>query len=209
MLLLLCIMLRIIRFTIICLLFFSTSMLAQQGPFALQSLSLSVVNENVAFPAIKIFGNPLHPGMAAGASFTFNRSEKSWFELNPEIGFYLHRQHENGLLVTGPVNYHYRFNFGMAVGGGIGIGYLHTFSNQPEYRMQDGVYKRFTGAGNPQFLVTTGLNVSYRFFAEASHPMDIFAAYKFLVQLPYAAPIGIPLLPHTIFQFGTSWYLFP
>lgn len=200
---------RIIWLTISCFLFFSTSILAQQRPFALQSLSLSVVNENVAFPAIKIFENPLHPGMAAGACFTFNRSENSWFELHPETGFYLHRQHENGLLITCPVNYHYRFNFGMAVGGGIGIGYLHTFSNQPEYRMQDGVYKRITGAGNPQFIVTTGIDISYRFLAETAHPVDIFAAYKFLVQLPYAAPIGIPLLPHTIFQIGTSWYLFP
>lgn len=182
---------------------------AQQQSFRLQSISFSLLNENVTFPAIKFFESPIHPGAAVGAVFPFAGSERSWFEINPEFGFYIHRKHENGILLSCPVNYHYRFNFGFAIGGGIGIGYLHTFSNQQEFKSDNGIYKQSNSLGQPQFVVTTGIDVSYKFFSSKQHPMDVFAGYSFLVQLPYAAPIGIPLLPHTIFQIGTSWYLFP
>ncbi len=201
-------MLRCLLTCIFCFVF-SVLSTAQQQSFRLQSLSFSFMNENVAFPSIKLFENPVHPGVAIGAVFPFAGKEHSLFSLHPELSYYFHKQHENALLLNFPVKYHYRFNFGMAIGGGIGIGYLHTFSNQQEYKFANGAYTQSNGIGKPQFAVTTGIDFSYKFFNEKKHPMDLFVAYTFMVQLPYAAPIGIPLLPHTIFQIGTSWYLFP
>ena len=187
----------------------TTFSIAQQQSFRLQSLSFSLLNENVSFPAVKVFENPVHPGASLGAFFPFAGNEKSWLGIHPELGFYIHRKHENGMLLSCPVNYHYRFNFGMAIGGNIGIGYLHTFSNQQEFKLDNGTYKKSNSLGQPQLTVTTGIDLSYKFFKSRQHPMDVFAGYSFLVQLPYASPVGIPLLPHTVFQIGTNWYLFP
>ncbi|HUM46276.1 MAG TPA: hypothetical protein PLD84_05080 [Chitinophagales bacterium] len=166
------------------------------------------MNENVSFPGVKLFESPIHPGASIGGVIPFAGKKNSWFGIHPEFGFYIHREHENGILLSVPVKYHYRFNFGLAIGGGIGIGYLHTFSNQQEYKLDNGTYKKSNSLGQPQLVVTTGIDLSYKFFTSRPHPMDVFAGYSFLVQLPYAAPVGIPLLPHTIFQIGTSWYLF-
>lgn len=201
-------MLRCLVTGIFCFLY-SVSTFGQQQPFRLQSVSFSFLNENVSFPSVKLFENPVHPGIAIGAAFPFAEGAHSSFSFSPELLFYYHQQHENAMLLNCPVNYHYRFNFGMAIGAGIGMGYLHTFSNQQEYKPVNGSYSLSNGLGKPQFAVTTGVNLSYKFLKEKSHPMDLFIAYTFMVQLPYAAPIGIPLLPHTIFQIGTNWYLFP
>ncbi|MEO6167365.1 MAG: hypothetical protein ABIO46_05890 [Chitinophagales bacterium] len=188
---------------------FTTGSVAQQQSFRLQSISFSLLNENVSFPAAMLFENPIHPGASLGAVFPFAGNKNSSFGIHPAVGFYLHREHENGILLSSPVEYHYRFNFGLAIGGGIGIGYLHTISNQQEFKLDNGTYKKLISLGQPQFVVNTGIDLSYKFFKSRQHPMDVFAGYSFLVQLPYAAPVGIPLLPHTIFQIGTSWYFSP
>ena len=171
-------------------------------------LVVSVFNNATLLPGggeLGIFGIPVHPGIALGTEFRYNKSQKNeWFQ-TVKLGYHYHRYVQHGLRFYSEIGYRRHFKGRLDVGPQLGVGYLQSIPAKQifEWQPDETAYLRTGKAGRPQFMATMALEVGYDISRSTEPPMRVFLAYQFYLQMPFVQEY-VPLMPNTALHAGLS-----
>ena len=168
-------------------------------------LKIAVFNESTAIPFTKVFSKPVHPGLLVGTEIGYK--EKQHFRLYQTInlGYIWHRWLYHGFFINTELGYDYKLTAGINVKSQLGIGYMHSFSTQKEYKFSNGQYIVSPDKGNSRFIASLGFGIGYRFHSKDFYSPEAFLLYQGWVELPYS-PGFIPIMPHLNLQAGAKFY---
>jgi hypothetical protein len=122
------------------------------------------------------------------------------------LSYFYHNYLNQGIGITTELGYEYRFTFGLAFEGLLGIGYLHTFATTEEFVLKNGQYEKEPDIGNSRLYPTLSLDVGYYFRPSDKTSPKIFLRYQSWAEYPYS-PGFIPLMTHINLHLGVKFFL--
>lgn len=140
------------------------------------------------------------PGLSIGTSIplrTHDRWQKSY---RMRLSGYMADGLHSGLHLDNQLVESYRLSDHLKLEGLVGLGYLHSFEDAGLYEFTGGGYRAKRDWGRPQITLSIGFGFSFRF--NRNSPYWLFAEQQFMIQLPFAAKSGVPLLMHNRSYFG-------
>ena len=169
-------------------------------------LKIAVFNEATAIPFNTFFSKPVHPGVIIGTELKYK--EKQHFRLyqSVNLGYIWHRWLYHGFFINTELGYDHKLNIGINIKSQFGIGYMHSFSTQKEYRFSGGQYKASPDKGNSRLISSLALGLGYRFHKNDVYSPEAFVLYQGWAEYPYS-PGFIPIMPHLNLQAGAKFYL--
>lgn len=157
------------------------------------SLTIQLSNEQIAIPFTRIA--PLHPGLEIGYRHPVN-ARREW---QVHAGGFYHRGLYTGLYLRAAHAWNWQPVSFVQVQVAPGIGYLHTFTQEPLWAIDEsGTYRQVGQAGQPHALVELGLGAILLPDARVS-PM---ISYRMAVEAPFATVF--PVMFHNFLQVGVS-----
>ncbi len=179
------------------------------GTFAVfsQPVSISLLNESTAIPYTRFITTPIHPGIQIGTETGLKQYTHTRLFLALHIGYYYHKSFSQGLYVKPSLGFEYRHSSGFALSGNFGLGYLHTFTTQQEYSLENGTYIKQKDIGNARIMPSLGLTLNYYLKPDNVQSPKIFFGYESWIEYPFS-PGFIPLMTHLTTQLGIQFYPF-
>lgn len=177
--------------------------LAQRKPTA---ISLSLINEATAIPFTQFITKPVHPGIRIGRDFYYRQGQRHHLFQSISIGYIYHRYLYHGFFINTELAYDRKLDFGLNIKGAFGLGYLHTFSTQKEYRFQNGQYQKGTDKGNSRLMASLTTGLGFRLQSKNLYSPEIFMLYTGWAEYPYS-PGFIPFMAHTNSQIGAKFFI--
>ncbi|MFZ1527982.1 MAG: hypothetical protein WAT19_04475 [Ferruginibacter sp.] len=169
-------------------------------------LKIAVLNEATAIPFNSFFNKPIHPGILFGTELKYKEKEHFRLYQSINVGYIWHRWLYHGFFINTELGYDYKLNWGINLKSQLGIGYMHNFSTQKEYRFSAGRYKASADRGNSRLTSSLALGLGYRFHKKDIYSPEAFVLYQGWVEYPYS-PGFIPIMPHLNIQAGAKFYL--
>lgn len=166
-------------------------------------LSISIMDESIGLPSYRLTGKALHPGVIVGTSFPLQSYNKASLLLGTNLGWFYHRKIAHEFFVNGEIAYVYAISERFFIEGISGLGYAHSFYPSEIYVFDENgniVEKNQLGRGHA--LVNFGLGLGYNVTDKAI----LFTRYQFVIETPFAN--SFPVMPHTFFQVGATFYPF-
>jgi hypothetical protein len=188
------------------------SILFAQGLFAQKSvekhprdkpLIVSVFNVGAQLPSFSLITAPLHPGLSAGTEFYYNESTKNRFFQTVKAGFYYHQYIQTSVQIYSEAGYRRSVWRGTAAEFRLGAGYLHAFTGTEVFQLEEGVYRKKTNWGRPQFMGSTAFGLSYQKPAAEKAPR-FFLDYQFFLQMPFIRKY-VPMAPAAVLHIGAAF----
>ncbi|HSI78074.1 MAG TPA: hypothetical protein VK957_19410 [Lunatimonas sp.] len=177
-----------------------TETIAQEQMPKDRHLLLSVFNSGTQLPG-NFITLPIHPGVSAGIEFAHNRSTVNrWFQ-TAKLGMLYHQYSQTAVQLYSEGGYRRSVWRGLSAELRIGLGYLHSFTDVPIFKLNsEGTYRQVSKFGRPQFMAGGALGMGYT-FRKAAHPWRIQLDYQFYVQTPFINEY-VPLLPVNVLHVG-------
>jgi hypothetical protein len=166
----------------------------------------SVGNEATAIPYTKFISLPVHPSFQAGTEFQYKNSSHHYLYQTVNIGYIFHNHLYQGIYVSSEIGYDYKFAFGLNFKALFGLGYLHTFTTQQEYRFKNGEFVKGADRGNARLMPSLSIGAGYRFDKDADNSPEIFLLYQSWIEYPYS-PGFIPVMTHICLQLGVKFFI--
>jgi hypothetical protein len=170
-------------------------------------VSVSLLNESTAIPYTRFITSPLHPGIQFGTETDLKQYTNTRLFFALHIGYFYHKSFAQGLYIKPSVGFEYRHSSGFAIAGSLGLGYLHTFTTQEEYKLENGSYIKHKDSGNARFMPSFGLTLNYYLKPDNIQSPKIFFGYESWIEYPFS-PGFIPLMTHVTTQLGVQFYPF-
>lgn len=173
-----------------------------------KSITVTVFNEATAIPYTRLFTKPIHPGIKLGTEFNYRNKQNfnSRIFQTVNICYFHHNYLEQGIGLNTELGYEYRFKFGFAASGLLGIGYMHTFSTQEEYTFSNGKYVKKADKGNPRLYPSLSLDLAYYLKKTEIKSAKLFIRYESWAEYPYS-PDFIPLMTHINLHLGAKIFI--
>ena len=172
-----------------------------------QPVSVSLLNESTAIPYTRFITTPIHPGIQFGTEGDLKQYTHTRLFFAVHIGYFYHKSFAQGIYIKPSLGFEYRHSSGFAVAGSFGLGYLHTFTTQEEYRLEEGSYVKHRDSGNARIMPSLALNLGYYLKPEQSQSPKIFFGYESWIEYPFS-PGFIPVMTHVTTQLGVQFYPF-
>lgn len=169
-------------------------------------IKIGVSNEATAIPYTRFFTSPIHPTIQVGTEYFYSSGLHHDFYQTGNLGYIFHNYLYQGIYLNTGVGYDYIFEFGLKLKSIFELGYLHTYSTQDEYQLEDGAYVNGTDWGNARLMPTLSLGFGYVFKNEKTVTAEIFFLYKSWVEYPYS-PGFIPVMTHINLEIGYKHYI--
>lgn len=176
---------------------------AQDGAIPLRILS---GNEATAIPFDTFWSNPEHPSFQVGTEFRYNDNTHHYLYQTLNLGYVYHENLYQGAYINSELGYDYRLNFGLNLKTLLGVGYLHMFSTNEEYRFEDGQYTMERDRGNSRLMPSLALGLGFRTNKNNPRSPELMLLYKSWVEFPYS-PGFIPIMAHTELNIGLKLYI--
>jgi hypothetical protein len=162
-------------------------------------LTISLFSESVSMPNFRnIFKQP-NPGVRIGTEFYYSNNKRRQFLQTINLGYYYHKDFQNGLYLNSEFGYRKFFN-NLFLDATLGVGYLLIDSALPRYELKGSDYHRI-GSTFGRIMPTIGVGVGYQF-----NNFSIFSRYEMFAETPFGLH-GVPVLPHKAFHIGTKFTL--
>lgn len=168
-------------------------------------ITITVQSEATAIPFSKFFSRPVHPGIQFGSEANYSRHNTSRFYQTISLGYIFHRHLFKGLYIHTALGYDYGFPSGINLKAQIGMGYMHSFKTDKEYKFHQGEYKVARDKGNSRFIFSVAPGLGYRFQKNNTYSPEIFTMYKGWLEYPFS-PGFIPVMTHISQELGASFY---
>ena len=188
-------------FSIMCILITTSSMGYSQP------VSISLLNESTAIPYTRFITTPIHPGIQFGTETDLKQYTNTRLYFALHIGYFYHKSFAQGLYIKPSLGFEYRHSSGFAIAGSLGLGYLHTFTTQEEYKLENGSYIKQKDSGNARIMPSLGLTLNYYLKPDNIQSPKIFFGYESWIEYPFS-PGFIPLMTHVTTQLGVQFYPF-
>lgn len=168
---------------------------------------ISVFSESTSMPFSRAIATPLHPGIELGTDFRWKETNR--FRLYPvvTVGYHFHKHLYQAIHISGSLGIDLKLDFGLNIKSMLGIGYMHTFTTQQEYRFSNGSYRSGPDRGNARVIPSLSLGFGYRIKPSAEISPEIFALYQTWIEFPYS-PGFIPVMAHTNIHLGYKFFPF-
>lgn len=162
-------------------------------------LTITLFSESVSLPNFRnIFKNP-NLGIRIGTELYYSKNENRQLIQTINLGYYYHKDFQNGLYLTSEFGYRKFFNKAFA-DATVGVGYLLINSALPRYELKGNDYERISSTFG-RIMPTIGLGAGYQF-----DKVSIFSRYEMFGETPFGYK-GVPALPHKAFHVGTRFNL--
>ncbi|UZR98303.1 hypothetical protein [Chondrinema litorale] len=188
---------------VVVLLVYSTGLLAQTK----LPIKFSLFNESTSIPFTGLINTPIHPGIQVGTEFEWKETNKIRLYPSVNVGYMFHNKLFQGIYANLELGFDYKFDFGLNIKSSFGVGYLHTFTTQQEYRFENGAYVAKADRGNARIMPSFSLGMGYRLKPSDSKSTEIFVMYQSWLEFPYS-PGFISLMSHNSFHIGSKFYPF-
>jgi hypothetical protein len=172
-----------------------------------RSLSVALINESTAIPYTRFITTPIHPGIQVGTESALKQYEHSQIFLGIQIGYYYHKSFAQGIYIKPSLGFEYRHKSGFALSSSLGLGYLHTFATQQEYKLTNGEYRKKWDKGNARLMPSLTMSLDYYIKPDQHDSPKIFFAYESWIEYPFS-PGFIPVMTHVTSQIGVQFYPF-
>jgi hypothetical protein len=157
-------------------------------------LRISVFNEATAMPFTRFVSVPVHPGLQIGTEFNYKNKKHHHLYQTLKAGY-----------INTEFGYDYKFGFGLNLKTALGVGYMHTFTTQQEYRLINGHYEQKPDKGNSRVMPSFSLGLGFRLKKGNTSP-ELFTNYQTWLEYPYS-PGFIPLMAHTNLHVGFKFFI--
>ena len=148
-------------------------------------LKVSVLDESITFPSFNFLSFSYNPALLIGTEYQLKRKSNSEWFIAANLGFLHHKEMQTAVFLT--TEFAYRRYFGpLSLRIGLGPGYLHSFTNGPVYRFEQGSFSEAGNAGTPYFLVSASAELGYRLGKDTYSP-ELFITWSNSVELPLNA----------------------
>jgi hypothetical protein len=168
--------------------------------------NIAFIDEGVMIPIYCGFISiPIHPGFVVGCEYRFKNSKNLHLLQTLNAGGYYHPHFEHGIFGYSEFGIRPIFNFGLAPEILLGLGYLHTFEDDPVFSQNSsGEYVQMRNYGRSHLMGTFSLGLGYDLLKKTKLPIIPYIRYQAAIEYPYTLNNGqIPVLMHTIFYLGT------
>lgn len=190
---------------IIPLLFIATKLSAQEPKEVINSISVTIFDEHIAYPFGARSDSPTH----LGGTISFETSKKRYgmyqFTHIFQGGYYYHKNFNQVAFIAWKPKFELRFFDLINANILLGIGYAHSFPTQPTYKFENGSYKRSKNYGKPHFMPSIGFGGGLKLDKLIGVPIEVFARYEAFSLAPYATKGRIPLTLNTMTSFGITY----
>lgn len=167
------------------------------------TFTASVFNNAIALPGGS-FTAPFHPGLDIGWEVSIRKGNRWDQLLTTRLGYYNQRIVHHGVQLYSEYSWRFHAAEGIALDGGAGLGYLHTFEQHDIFSLQsDGTYQRTGRAGKPHIMFSTMLGI---YISPPEWPVQPFLQYRFRVMAPFVKSY-VPFLPATSLHLGVTFPL--
>lgn len=163
-------------------------------------------NESTAIPFNKYWSIPIHPTFQIGTEFRYNSNEHHYLYQTLNLGYMYHKHLFQGAYLNSELGYDYRTAFGLSLKALLGLGYLHTFSTEEEYKFENGNYVSGGDLGNSRIMPSLSAGIGFRINEKKPNSPEIIALYRSWVEFPYS-PGFISLMSHADVSFGMKFYI--
>jgi len=170
-------------------------------------VSIALLNESTAIPFTRLITTPVHPGIQVGTEADLNQYAHSRVFIALHIGYFYHKSFAQAIYVKPSLGFEYNHASGFGISGSLGLGYLHTFTTQDEYKLIEGEYTRRADAGNARMMPSLALSLNYRLKPGEVTSPKIFFTYESWVEYPFS-PGFIPVMTHLTTQLGVQFFPF-
>ncbi|MFZ4522084.1 MAG: hypothetical protein ACOYNC_10275 [Bacteroidales bacterium] len=169
-------------------------------------VNISAFNEATAVPFTRFLTIPIHPGIQVGTEFSYKTKKHGRLFQTANLNYFYHNYLSQGIGITTELGYEYRFAFGLAIEGLLGVGYLHTFATTEEFVLKDGQYEKKNDLGNSRLYPTISFDVGYYLRKSDKTSPKIFLRYQSWAEYPYS-PGFIPLMTHINLHLGIKFFI--
>jgi hypothetical protein len=191
-------------FTPLCFVCFSVTAQQPEIPIA-----VSVFNNGTSLPGsgyAGVFSKTIHPGFDMGTYHLYKAAPKHDFFQTFKLGYFYHQYNQNAIQLYSELGYRFKTTSGFYGEGLLGAGYLHSFADVDQFKLEDGHYVKKTNWGRPQFMATASLALGYHFQTKQKRPLRIFLQYQCWMQTPFVNKY-VPLLPNAALHLGLVYTL--
>lgn len=169
-------------------------------------VKIALSNEATAIPFTRLITTPIHPTIQIGTEYFYNTAPYHGFYQTANLGYVFHNYLYQGIYLNTGIGYDFIFKSGFKLKSTFEVGYLHTFSTQDEYQLENGGYVNGTDRGNARIMPVFSLGFGYLFKKENTVASEISLLYKSWVDYPYS-PGFIPVMTHINLEIGYKHYL--
>lgn len=162
-------------------------------------------NEATALPFDTFWSSPTHFTMQLGSEFEYHTKPKHYLYQTVNVGYIYHENLFQGGYLNSELGYDYRLGLGLNLKGLVGVGYLHTFSTEEEYKFDNGQYRSNEDKGNSRVMPSLALGLGFRLNKKQKAP-ELILLYRTWVEFPYS-PGFIPLMSHTDLSLGIKLFI--
>jgi hypothetical protein len=167
-----------------------------------------VSNNAIALPftgTLGIFHEPLHPGFGVGMTVKhWNKNTKHLLYQTARFGLIYQQYVQTAVQVYSDFNYRFQALKGFGAGINLGVGYLHSFNDLQQFKLNaQGQYEKTGAFGRPNVMIPIGLNLGYLFTSKDNRQVRPFIEYQLWLQTPFAKAY-IPILPNSALHIGIS-----
>ncbi|CAG0972272.1 MAG: hypothetical protein HND27_06650 [Bacteroidetes bacterium] len=169
-------------------------------------INVSFFNESTAIPYTRFVILPIHPGIQVGTEWNYQEKEHSRLFQTANSCYFYHNYLAHGMGIYSELGYEYRLHSGLAVGGLLGLGYMHTLSTTEEFIFLNGQYVKKADKGNARIFPSLSADVGYYPKKSEKHSLKLFLRYQSWVEYPYS-PDFIPLMTHINLHLGVKVFI--
>lgn len=172
-------------------------------------ISLSLFNNGTSLPGTGfagIFSRTIHPGITMGTYHLYRQEKKHELFQTLKLGYFYHRHAQHAVQLYSELGYRYLTGSGFYLEGNIGAGYLHSFADLQQFKLEDGQYKKKVNLGRPQIMASLSLAAGYDLKTKCNLPLRLFVQYQFWLQTPFVKKY-VPLLPNAALHLGAIYAL--
>lgn len=191
---------------ILILLFIAHTSIAQERSIP---LSVSIFNNGTSLPGKGyggVFSKTVHPGITLGTAHQYRKGRRTELFQTLKLGYFYHRHNQHGVQLYTELGYRYFITGGLYADGLLGAGYMHSFADVQQFRLEDGRYVKKANWGRPQLMGSVSLALGYDLQARSNIPFKLFLQYQFWLQTPFVNKY-VPLLPNTALHLGLIYTL--
>lgn len=172
-----------------------------------REIIVSAFNNAVAMPfsgRAGVVHRPLHPGISLGIAKRINKHDSHQLSLALKFAYLYQQQVQHVIHLYPELQYKYQFDFGLNLRANLGAGYMHSFPNLQQFKLDsNGEYQRSGRGGRPALLSSFTLGMGYNLEEKFNKPISVFVHYQMWFQSPFVKSY-VPVLPNTALHVGTT-----
>lgn len=168
----------------------------------------SIFNNAIAMPfsgKAGVIHSPFHPGISMGIADRLNKHNVHQLSIAYKFAYLFQQRVQHVFHLYPELRYKLHLRAGLALQANLGAGYMHSFSDLQQFKLNtNGEYQRTGRGGRPALLSSFTLGAGYDFQENVNGPASVFIYYQLWFQSPFVNSY-VPVLPNNALHLGAAF----